>query len=135
MNGFNSRCSVNGCFAFTNRTGLCRKHGSEKTQCLIVGCTKVGTSKGMCGNHYSRTLLYGIDSDQLSELLVRGECDICGKKARLNIDHDHKCCPALPACGGCVRGVLCQQCNHALGLIGDSQYILDKMSDYLNSCP
>lgn len=38
-------------------------------------------------------------------------------------DHDHKT--------GKFRGVLCQRCNHALGLVGDSVELLKKLIKYL----
>lgn len=45
-----------------------------------------------------------------------GKCALCahafGKTKKLSVDHDHKCCKELPACGTCVRGLLCTNCNY-----------------------
>jgi len=50
------------------------------------------------------------------------------------VDHDHSCCdvsPSQPTCGKCVRGILCNRCNLALGVVYDSTAILDKLKTYL----
>jgi len=62
-------------------------------------------------------------------------CEVCGKnllerrrdvhsgqkRTALVVDHDHECCPGdSPSCGLCVRGLLCGQCNMAIGLLGES---------------
>jgi hypothetical protein len=55
-----------------------------------------------------------------------GKCGICGSVSngkRLAIDHDHET--------GRVRGLLCQQCNTALGLFKDQVELLKKAIDYL----
>jgi hypothetical protein len=49
----------------------------------------------------------------------------------LSIDHDHACCPGRISCGKCIRGLLCNRCNRALGLLGDSIELLKKMIAYL----
>lgn len=60
---------------------------------------------------------YGITLEQYNELyeLQGGRCYLCqfatGKRRRLTVDHDHACCDELPACGRCVRGLLCSGCN------------------------
>ena len=55
------------------------------------------------------------------------KCKVCktdlepGKKT--HVDHDHAT--------GAVRGILCNHCNLALGLIKDDPKILQAMIDYL----
>ena len=62
------------------------------------------------------------------------KCKICGQedKRRLSVDHDHSCCNSYPACGNCVRGLLCSRCNRALGIVNDDTELLQKMIQYLN---
>ena len=41
-----------------------------------------------------------------------GRCKSCGTlAARLYVDHDHGCCPRMPTCGQCTRGLVCNGCN------------------------
>lgn len=74
-----------------------------------------------------------------AELLLIGS----GKKGTgfngdgLVIDHDHLCCPSTrtsgrgPACGECVRGLLCGGCNVAAGMVKDDPERLEKIAAYL----
>lgn len=70
---------------------------------------------------------YGISVEELQALINREVCDICGKKPerRLVIDHCHR--------EGNVRGVLCDQCNTALGLLDDDVERMRKAIEYINA--
>jgi len=60
-----------------------------------------------------------------------GRCLICDKRSnRLEVDHDHTT--------GRVRGLLCGNCNKAIGLLGECTTNLDRAIDYLvrsQMCP
>ena len=62
--------------------------------------------------------------------LYKGKCHSCKDRNATNIDHDHSCCPGLFSCGSCVRGILCNQCNTALGLLGDSTEKIKSLLKY-----
>jgi hypothetical protein len=40
---------------------------------------------------------------------------------RMHVDHDHACCPSrvrrVQTCGECIRGILCNPCNHRLSFL------------------
>ncbi|MGD9664619.1 MAG: endonuclease VII domain-containing protein [Novosphingobium sp.] len=79
-------------------------------------------------NHLLRT--YGINLAEYNAIIERqgGGCGICGvsqenHRLRLAVDHCHET--------GKVRGVLCQQCNRALGVLGDNVSGLMKAVEYL----
>jgi hypothetical protein len=60
--------------------------------------------------------------------IQQGKCLGCGKhqqdlKISLCVDHDHGT--------GEFRGLLCNHCNHILGLVGDRQEILTNLINYL----
>jgi len=83
---------------------------------------------------------YGITAEEYRERLDAqgGVCKICGNDepggvGSWHIDHDHACCPDTPACGDCVRGILCQKCNIALGLAGDDKMRLLQMFNYIDN--
>ena len=66
------------------------------------------------------------------EILLAGQgycCTTCGTphtdapKGRLHIDHCHST--------GKVRGLLCSQCNTALGLVQDDVELLRRLAEYL----
>lgn len=72
---------------------------------------------------------YGITSAQYAEMLQEqgGMCAICGNpdalQRRLAVDHCHVT--------GKVRGLLCTECNLALGKFKDSQAVLSNAIKYL----
>jgi hypothetical protein len=68
-------------------------------------------------------------------MLVRqgGGCAICRRdngKRLLAVDHDHACCPGERTCGKCVRGLLCDGCNHGLGKFRDDPELLRRAAEY-----
>ena len=68
-----------------------------------------------------------------------GRCAICpatkpGKRGKFfHVDHDHSCCPGRTSCGLCVRGLLCQCCNAALGLLKDDVKLVRSAVSYLEA--
>ncbi len=75
-----------------------------------------------------------------------GRCAGCGIHAGeleggmghqgLVVDHDHRCCGTQrygggAICGECVRGLLCQQCNTALGMVDDDPQRLEDLAAYV----
>lgn len=80
--------------------------------------------------------LYGLSEQQYADMLAAqgGVCAICdqdepsahgrtGKQFRLSVDHCHVT--------GRIRGLLCQKCNRAIGLLGDDAELLRKAIEYL----
>jgi len=93
-------------------------------------CSDVCAERG-----YSRRYLrkaYGISLEQYEKMFADPHCRICGSegfvisrngKAKLAVDHNHLT--------GEVRGLLCHNCNRALGLFGDNPDIIRKAVEYL----
>jgi hypothetical protein len=80
--------------------------------------------------NHRREYLYGINTEEYNRLfeLQEGKCAICGKhqsqfEKRLYVDHDHE--------SGRVRGLLCQKCNSAIGLLCDDVSLLKIAVRYL----
>lgn len=65
-------------------------------------------------------------------LAGQGGACVCGRDDKLWIDHDHSCCNGDHTCGKCFRGLLCPQCNSAIGLCGDDPERLRLLADYLD---
>ena len=68
---------------------------------------------------------YGITKQDFQKMCEeQGEaCACCGKVAPLNVDHCH--------ITGKVRGLLCTNCNFALGHFKDNVEVIQKAIDYL----
>lgn len=78
----------------------------------------------------SRLWKHNISLDEYSELFIKqdGRCAICGKHQseftkELHIDHDHE--------NEKIRGLLCENCNIAIGLMKDDTAILLAAIKYL----
>jgi hypothetical protein len=68
---------------------------------------------------------YGISVEEYDELLAAqgGLCAICGQEKKLFLDHDHV--------SKRVRGLLCRNCNVALGHFYDDPGLLTSAAAYL----
>ena len=76
--------------------------------------------------------LYKITAEEYDKrfLAQKGKCQICkkttkelGQKRKLAVDHDHK--------SGAIRGLLCSQCNQAIGKLNDSPELCEIAATYL----
>ena len=74
---------------------------------------------------------YGITANDVKEMLraQHGRCAICKcyfrKGFRPVVDHDHT--------SGLVRGVLCANCNTAIGFLDDRPHAADSLAAYLRT--
>ncbi len=69
---------------------------------------------------------YGISLEDYQAMADKQNqlCAICGEKKDLHVDHNHA--------SGMIRGLLCGDCNRALGLFSDSTDVLRKAILYLD---
>lgn len=78
-----------------------------------------------------RLYYYGISRASFNSILDEqgGVCGVCkkshwgGRHGTPHVDHDHKT--------GRVRGILCQKCNIALGMVDDNPSIARSLANYL----
>lgn len=73
---------------------------------------------------------YGLSVERYESLLkgCNGLCEICSMSQtaiNLAVDHDH--------ITGVVRGLLCGNCNRAIGIFQDSPELLERAAAYLRS--
>jgi hypothetical protein len=74
---------------------------------------------------------YGLSLERYEEMFEEqnGLCAICENPDStgrlLGVDHDHE--------SGTIRGLLCSNCNTALGLVKEDPEILSRMIDYLEA--
>lgn len=85
--------------------------------------------------------VYGLTPDEYEEILRSqgGGCAICGLQPtpgkRLAVDHDHSCCDGDASCGRCVRGLLCDAHNFAIGAFRDDLLLIRRAITYLMESP
>lgn len=91
------------------------------------GAREAATSR----RHYYKAT-YGISVDDYERMLEEQffECPICGKDvddegSMFSVDHNHTT--------GVIRGLLCRQCNRALGMFSDSADVLRRAITYLEN--
>src|SRR6266542_803984 len=81
----------------------------------------------------NRFYKHGITEKIWLDMLGRfnGMCWSCKERPATVIDHDHSCCDKMFSCGNCIRGVLCHQCNTALGLLKDNYMYIENLLVYI----
>jgi ribosomal protein L37AE/L43A len=142
-------CSSEGCGEITVGKGLCRKHYGreymrqyrearrtprEPRPCKFCGKPVPATRSAkalFCSKECKSTFELGATLAEYEELLAAqdGRCAICkrmepnGQHKRWCVDHDHKT--------GRKRGLLCINCNSAIGLMNDDPALLLAAIEYL----
>jgi hypothetical protein len=101
----------------------------------VTGYIKNNPSKRSKQNPDRKFKRHGLSEEKYINLLNmhNAKCHACKERDAINIDHNHSCCSGSYSCGNCVRGLLCSQCNTALGLLGDDLQKINNLIGYLSS--
>lgn len=128
------------------RDGLGRKFCPECSvwkdvsdfQARVSGADGLANRCKVCTRWYRVLQDFNLDRSDYLDRLERqgGACAICQalppEGEFLCIDHSHDCCPqAGRSCGECVRGLLCNECNSAIGFMRDDASRLRRAVQYL----
>ena len=74
---------------------------------------------------------HNISEEQYLSMIKDG-CEVCGSFERLCVDHDHSCCQdTSKSCGKCIRGILCNKCNTAEGMLNSDRLLARRMVEYI----
>ena len=80
---------------------------------------------------------YGLTGEAFDAKMAEqgGKCPFCPPDAPApsswHVDHDHACCSGAQTCGGCLRDILCQRHNMALGMWDEDPVQLRAAADYI----
>jgi hypothetical protein len=112
------------------RRGTCKKCHSEYMTKYYKDNPEKARTLNKIDKNWKR---HHLSEEKYNELLsiYDGKCHSCKSNVATNIDHDHSCCNKQRSCGKCVRGVLCNQCNTALGLLSDDRQKIIKLLEYI----
>lgn len=122
------------------RHQLCKRcHANRERDRRLANPEEFLERRRTIGKAYELRRLYGITKDEYVALVEAqgGGCAICGATAEqagrhLCVDHDHSCCPGRKqSCGKCIRGLLCSNCNRAIGWLKDDPDLADRAARYL----
>ena len=109
---------------------LRRRNPAPPELCTVPNCIKGHSVGNLCRRHYGLFTKYGLSVQQM-EIIDKGKatCEICGKASialnrPLCVDHCHS--------SGIVRGLLCTNCNLALGYLHEDRSIIHSMLAYLD---
>lgn len=126
-------CKFEGCVNASAQGGWCHSHYEQirlggvaqplreygryvkgELKCPIPGCRRPQQTASLCANHLRMCREYGVSIERLTEIWSDPKCQNpeCGSTTRLHMDHDHET--------GEFRGLLCNGCNTALGLLKEN---------------
>lgn len=130
------KCTVDGCDNLNYAKNLCRPHYERvrrhgNTDLINAGLGREDINVYHKNRKVALKVRYAVDYQKYKELSKNG-CEVCGAEAlpykALHVDHDHKCCEIeyeddkrtpkyykYISCGKCVRGIVCDKCNQAIG--------------------
>lgn len=112
------------------RLGVVIKEGSNI--CIFPDCSSL-TDWLLCFEHGKSAKAHRLSDDQIRDFYTDPRCHVCDARGlRMVIDHDHSC-HLNKACEKCARGMLCDGCNHALGIVKDDAKRLRGLADYLEA--
>lgn len=142
------RCSGACTDKYRSRRSAQRRVDRRRAGCTCGTCSACAQKAGR--NEYARAWYranrmriklaqYGMSAEDFARMVEDqdGRCAICGAlgdddvHGRLVPDHDHACCPTKPACGKCVRGLLCVKCNTAIAMLEDDPFRARAAAEYL----
>lgn len=128
MNGINIEKKCNKCKIFKLLIDFRRAaDGSYGTRNICLNCDKLYYEENIERIRKSARRCELRDDFNLTveeyERLIKNGCEVCGSFDRLHVDHDH--------ITNTVRGILCQNCNIALGLLKDDVSRILKLAHYL----
>jgi hypothetical protein len=116
------------------RRNVCKKcHTAYVTAYYNNNPEKKAAKNKMNSVYQNNWIRHRISEERYNQLLNlhNGKCHSCKDKMAVSIDHDHNCCNQARSCGQCVRGVLCNQCNSALGLLQENKKKIQGLLDYI----
>lgn len=120
-----------GCPLPARRNGWCNTHSERLKRTSDPGPVGRITRKPGLGGQSKlvqmRWQKYGLMPDDYDRMASaqQGLCFLCGRKAKLYVDHDHVT--------GRVRRLLCPTCNVGIGHLGDDPARLRAAADYIES--
>lgn len=129
--------------ATKSKPGKCEVCGNPTSESRAVRCKPCWNARPVEGrkNTYRKYQLkrkYKLSLEQYDELLKvqNSKCAICLTEQSelihsLFIDHDRSCCPGQESCGKCVRGLLCSNCNFAIGQFKDNETTMKSAIRYI----
>ena len=126
------------CGTYSGYTTHIKNKESPCEECRVASNTyrrnKRNIDNAVLGYDPRRFKKHHITKEIYDKLLSRynGKCWICKRSDATHIDHDHSCCKGSFSCGQCIRGVLCSNCNTAIGLLQDSKQLLTNAIKYLD---